>query len=399
MGRPAPVVMLMLDELPLRSLVDADGQLDAELFPHLAALQERHRRLPQRLEQRVGDDVLGAQRADRPAAAGPDHPGRHHPPGQRVHPAGPLARAAGARAARAVPRVALPPAGPVRAAAARDGRAPAGRGGGVLADRPAGHRGGGPGRCAVRRGQRRDEAGVRVRRRDGSASPGCSHRRASRTSSTTSTRPSTDGRPSFDFLHLLIPHSPWVLMPDGRHYRTPGDQLRPIGLTGDTWNEDGAFVPLGRQRHLLQLQYADRLVGELVRRLKASGQWDRSAVVITADHGVAFTPGAPRRETTPGNRAELAWVPLFVKRPGQHEGTHPARQRAARRRAPDPRRPARRRHPVAARRPLGLRRAARRSTSGGRSSPAPGTPCSSTALRGLEQTRAASMGSFAALPR
>ena len=58
-----------------------------------------------------------------------------------------------------------------------------------------------------------------------------------------------------------------------------------------------------------------------MRRLKASGQWDRSAVVITADHGVAFTPGAPRRQTTEDNRAELAWVPLFVKRPGQHEGT------------------------------------------------------------------------------
>jgi hypothetical protein len=40
-GRPAPVVMVVLDELPLRSLVDSDGQLDADLFPHLAALQDQ----------------------------------------------------------------------------------------------------------------------------------------------------------------------------------------------------------------------------------------------------------------------------------------------------------------------------------------------------------------------
>ena len=39
-GSPAPVVMVVLDELPLESLLDADGGIDAELFPNLAALAD-----------------------------------------------------------------------------------------------------------------------------------------------------------------------------------------------------------------------------------------------------------------------------------------------------------------------------------------------------------------------
>jgi hypothetical protein len=37
-GNPVPVVMLVFDELPLASVVDEDGTVDAELFPNLAGL-------------------------------------------------------------------------------------------------------------------------------------------------------------------------------------------------------------------------------------------------------------------------------------------------------------------------------------------------------------------------
>ena len=39
-GAPAPVVMVVLDELPMASLLDADGGIDRELFPNLAALAD-----------------------------------------------------------------------------------------------------------------------------------------------------------------------------------------------------------------------------------------------------------------------------------------------------------------------------------------------------------------------
>jgi hypothetical protein len=87
------------------------------------------------------------------------------------------------------------------------------------------------------------------------------------------------------------------------------------------WEPDGTFIDLARQRHLLQVQYVDRMVGELVRRMKASGLWDRAVVVLTADHGTAFRPGQPRRAPTTATLSEIAWVPLFVKTPGQRTGS------------------------------------------------------------------------------
>ena len=37
-GNPIPVVMLVFDELPLASVVDEDGTIDAELYRNLAGL-------------------------------------------------------------------------------------------------------------------------------------------------------------------------------------------------------------------------------------------------------------------------------------------------------------------------------------------------------------------------
>jgi hypothetical protein len=70
----------------------------------------------------------------------------------------------------------------------------------------------------------------------------------------------------------------------------------------------------------------DALVGQLTETLRARGLWDDALVVLTADHGIAFEPGGPIRgiegqPLTDEQLAELAWVPLFVKEPGQTTGT------------------------------------------------------------------------------
>jgi hypothetical protein len=72
---------------------------------------------------------------------------------------------------------------------------------------------------------------------------------------------------------------------------------------------------------MLQTQYVDRLIGDLRRRLTQSGLWDRAVVVITADHGVSFVAGEPRRDASEANAAQVAWVPLFIKEPHQRTGT------------------------------------------------------------------------------
>ena len=46
------------------------------------------------------------------------------------------------------------------------------------------------------------------------------------------------------------------------------------------------------QRYLLQLDFVDRLIGRLLRRLKAQGMYDNTLLVVTADHGIARRPGS-----------------------------------------------------------------------------------------------------------
>ena len=130
---------------------------------------------------------------------------------------------------------------------------------------------------------------------------------------------SLDGAPgrSVNFLHLLLPHVPWRFLPDGRRYVAP--EPAP-GLVNGRWTDAPHASLVARQRHLLQLQYTDRLIGQLVARLKQTGMWERSVVVVTADHGMSFLPGQPKREVTDANFHELAWVPLFVKAPRQQQG-------------------------------------------------------------------------------
>lgn len=120
------------------------------------------------------------------------------------------------------------------------------------------------------------------------------------------------------FVHLLLPHSPWQYLPDGERYAV-SYPLPPWG-SDEFWIDDAAVVLQNQQRHLLQLGYVDTLLGRLVRRLRETGLFDRALVVVTPDHGIGFRAGHKRRPVWPGNLHEIAFVPLVVKRPGQHAG-------------------------------------------------------------------------------
>jgi hypothetical protein len=122
-------------------------------------------------------------------------------------------------------------------------------------------------------------------------------------------------RPPLLFLHTSLPHVPWRYLPDGREYSAPTAGLQEGAWTGPQWQADQAF-----QRHLLQTQYADRLLGRLLDRLRAAGLYERALVVVTADHGVAFRAGDRRRTPTPTNLHDVSNMPLFIKAPGQDAG-------------------------------------------------------------------------------
>ena len=125
-------------------------------------------------------------------------------------------------------------------------------------------------------------------------------------------------KPQLDFLHLALPHFPWQYLPSGQSYDVAGPD--PPGLSSEHWSPDPWLSRQGYQRYLLQLGYVDRLLGRLIDRLRAEGLYDRSLIVVTADHGISFRADLNRRVVVPGNAPDIANVPLFVKQPGQESG-------------------------------------------------------------------------------
>jgi hypothetical protein len=122
-----------------------------------------------------------------------------------------------------------------------------------------------------------------------------------------------DPQPTLYFLHVLLPHQPFKYLADGKVYNS--GSLR--GATG-VW--PARLLQVNHQRHLVQLAYTDKVMARILQRLKDQGLYDKSLIVMTADHGEGFTPGNPRRLLAEGNAAQLMWVPAFIKSPGQTKG-------------------------------------------------------------------------------
>lgn len=125
-------------------------------------------------------------------------------------------------------------------------------------------------------------------------------------------------RPALNFKHTLMPHVPWQYLPSGKRYRRlPNDAIP--GLSNQSYKDTGQLDVL-IQRHVLQTGFADLELQHLWKRLRDEGLWDDSLIVVAADHGVAFPHARERRRLTRENAAEIAPVPLFIKAPGQKKG-------------------------------------------------------------------------------
>jgi hypothetical protein len=142
------------------------------------------------------------------------------------------------------------------------------------------------------------------------------------------------------YLHLSIPHREYLFLPSGRLYLKGADialgesfvGLNLQGSPGDQFGdrtESPYPVALARQRYLLQAGFADYLVGRTVARLRELGAYDRAVFVVTADHGVSFTPGMSDRLAVSPHAAvigdadharDILKVPAFIKLPQQAEG-------------------------------------------------------------------------------
>src|SRR5687767_2054161 len=132
-------------------------------------------------------------------------------------------------------------------------------------------------------------------------------------------------RPTLWFKHVLLPHVPWQFYPSGRRYRRNAPEPIP-GLNGELGFGVPWLVKVSYQRHLLQLGLADRLLGELLGRLRRLGLYETALIAVVADHGIAFHVGMERRAVTRGNVQDLAPVPLLIKLPGRARGSIDDRQ-------------------------------------------------------------------------
>jgi hypothetical protein len=119
-------------------------------------------------------------------------------------------------------------------------------------------------------------------------------------------------QPQLDYAHIEMPHQPWQLLPSLQRY--PQSPILAI-----QW-PDPASAMIARERHLLQVQATDTMLGQIVAKLKSVGAYDDSLIVVTADHGVAFTNGQPIRAATEKNFSQVMWPPLLIKYPGQRSG-------------------------------------------------------------------------------
>ena len=133
---------------------------------------------------------------------------------------------------------------------------------------------------------------------------------------------SPSDRPGLYFVHSLLPHTPWEYLPSGRTYHS--NRGRIDGLEGQRWTTDPWPVLHARKRYLLQVEFVDRIIGELTSRLESLGLFDESVIAIASDHGTSFRPGGSARFPDPRNPSadqilDVAMVPLVIKAPFQDE--------------------------------------------------------------------------------
>lgn len=121
--------------------------------------------------------------------------------------------------------------------------------------------------------------------------------------------------PVLGYLHLILPHQPWTIREDGTIYDLAAGRTDYGQDFGDPWP-----VRVFRQRHLLQAEYADRLLGTVLARLDEIGLYDDSVIVVVGDHGAAFLPDQSSRSLTDDNYASIVYSPLLIKAPRQTDG-------------------------------------------------------------------------------
>jgi hypothetical protein len=99
----------------------------------------------------------------------------------------------------------------------------------------------------------------------------------------------TLGRRGLVFLHLVLPHTPWIW----------DDEAGTFTLTN--FDPDGYYD---------NMRLMDRVLGELRRAMEGANEWDSTAVLLLSDHRMRYRPAYLKEPADPR-------VPFILKLPGQ----------------------------------------------------------------------------------
>ena len=124
-----------------------------------------------------------------------------------------------------------------------------------------------------------------------------------------------DSQSRVQVVHALAPHAPWRITPDDRVA-----PLSPSISTSNPESEDG--VRDTYQTFLYQVAAADNAIADVMSQLKKSGKWDKTMLVVTADHGISFVPTLPQRHTDFTEKetiSDIYRIPTFIKYPQQSQ--------------------------------------------------------------------------------
>lgn len=126
--------------------------------------------------------------------------------------------------------------------------------------------------------------------------------------------------PKFYFLHLLMPHQPFQYDPEGKKHNYELPSVKRFVTSENLLNSEQMTVVV-HQAHLLKLGFTDRLLGHIFQRLDEFSLFDSSLIIITADHGISFywDAAGDKEKIRKIQTDDVASVPLFIKLPQQRE--------------------------------------------------------------------------------
>jgi len=341
----APVVFIVFDELPLTSLLDARGEIDARRYPSFAGLARNSSWFPNAtgVHDRTSNAVPAVLTGRRPRPGSlpiaADHPrsvftllgGSYRMnvfeeatsvcpddlchQGSREGGLGRRTRSLASDLAVVFGHVALPVELGAKLPSVSEGWE------GFAGDDPGGEGAEDEDGSEGEAGERREPGGAGVNDLARGLTRGLRGGRGGRFDRFVGALGSPNARRTLFFEHAFFPHAPFEHLPSGpRYLRDHRDAIE--GLVPPSGTEplrDRFAASQAYARHLLQVGYTDRLLGRVLERLHEQGLFDRSLIVVTSDHGAIFKAGEDRRAVTERTFADIASVPLLVKEPEQDE--------------------------------------------------------------------------------